>query len=65
MLIGAKSVLLEGCHIGQGAVILPNSVVPPGRYVPSNEIWGGNPIEYIRDLNLAEQYSNYTGSYIH
>lgn len=35
-LIGAKSVLLEGSHIGKGAVILPNSVVPPGRYVPSN-----------------------------
>jgi carbonic anhydrase/acetyltransferase-like protein (isoleucine patch superfamily) len=27
---------------------MPNSVVPPGRVVPANQVWGGNPIKFIR-----------------
>lgn len=46
--IGSNSVILEGAKIGKGSVILPNSVVPPGRYVPSRQVWGGNPIKFVR-----------------
>ena len=46
--IGANSVILEGAKIAEGAVILPNSVVPPGRVVPANQVWGGNPIKFVR-----------------
>lgn len=46
--IGANSVILEGARIEEGAIILPNSVVPPGRVVPANQVWGGNPIKFIR-----------------
>ena len=46
--IGANSVILEGAKLEDGAVLLPNSVVPPGRVVPANQVWGGNPIKFIR-----------------
>lgn len=46
--VGANSVILEGAIIESGATILPNSVVPPGRVVPAGQVWGGNPIKFIR-----------------
>jgi len=32
------SILEDGCAIG------PNSVVPPGRIIPANQLWAGNPV---------------------
>lgn len=46
--IGANSVILEGARLEDGSIILPNSVVPPGRVVPANQVWGGNPIKFVR-----------------
>lgn len=64
VLVGARSVLLEGSRVGQGAVITPNSVVPPGRYIPAKQLWGGNPVEFIRDLDTEDLWTNYTLSFI-
>lgn len=61
--IGHGSVVLEGSRIENGAVVLANSVVPPGRIIPSNQIWGGNPARYVRDLKPGEVFSNYTNTY--
>jgi carbonic anhydrase/acetyltransferase-like protein (isoleucine patch superfamily) len=61
--IGANSVVLEGSRIERGAVIVPNSVVPPGRLIPAKQVWGGNPVEYIRDVEESEMFANYTLSY--
>lgn len=41
---------MEGAIIEDGSVIAPGSVVPPGRTVPSRQVWGGNPIKYVRDV---------------
>jgi len=49
--IGANSVIMEGSMLENGCIIAPNSVVPPGRVVPSRQMWGGNPIKYIRDVD--------------
>jgi hypothetical protein len=46
--IGANTVVLEGARLEEEAVVLPNSVVPPGRVVPSKQVWGGNPIRFVR-----------------
>ena len=27
-------------------------------------MWGGNPITFIKDLNIAEHWSNYSYSYL-
>ena len=57
--IGARSIVLEGCKIEKGAVIAPNSFVPPGRLIPAGQLWGGNPVEYIRDITESERIANY------
>lgn len=48
--IGQNSVVLEGAIVEEGAIISPNSVVPPGRVVPTMQVWGGNPIKFIRHV---------------
>lgn len=42
----------------------PGSVVPPGRLIPSKQLWGGNPVSYIKDLDIGELWANYTKSYV-
>lgn len=54
---------MQGARIERGAHILPNSIVPPGRLIPAGQVWGGNPIAYVRDLSQEEMISNYTKSY--
>lgn len=57
--IGANSVIMEGSRLEKGAIVLPNSVVPPGRLIPSNQVWGGNPVQYIRDAHDSEIFAHY------
>lgn len=61
--IGHGSVILEGSLIEQGSVVLPNSVVPPGRIIPAHQIWGGNPVRFVRDIRPGEVFSNYANTY--
>lgn len=61
--VGANSVITEGCRIEKGAIILPNSVVPPGRLIPAGQVWGGNPVEYVRDALESEIFHNYASTY--
>merc|ERR1711943_85757 len=52
--------LLQGCVIQDGAIIGRNSVIAAGSFVPvdakipSKQLWGGNPVQYIRDLTQEE-----------
>ena len=39
-------------------------MVPPGRLIPAKQLWGGNPCSFVKDLNVAETWSNYTYSYV-
>lgn len=61
--IGANSVIMEGVRIEKGAIILPNSVVPPGRLIPASQVWGGNPVQYIRDAKESEVFAHYAFTY--
>ena len=64
VVIGARSVVLEGARIEKGAMIAPGSVVPPGRLVPAGQLWAGNPVEYVKHLDIGEAFANYSLSYI-
>ena len=64
VVIGDKCVILEGARIEKGAQLAPGTVVPPGRLVPAKQMWGGNPCSFIKDLNIAEVWANYTQSYV-
>lgn len=65
VVIGDGSVILEGAKVEDGAHVAPGSVVPPGRLIPTKQMWGGNPVSFIKDLNVAETWSNYSKSYVH
>ena len=41
---------MQGTRIERGAHILAGSVVPPGRLIPAGQVWGGNPVAFVRDL---------------
>jgi len=53
-MVGAGSVLLEGSLVETRAVVEPGSVLPAGGRVPSGEVWGGNPIAFVRKLEKEE-----------
>ena len=37
-------------------MIGPNSVVPPGRFIPSGQLWAGNPVQFVRNLTGPEKH---------
>jgi acetyltransferase-like isoleucine patch superfamily enzyme len=47
--IGAASVILGGVTIGENALIGAGSVVT--KDVPANELWLGNPAEFVRKMS--------------
>ncbi|QVY67530.1 acyltransferase [Polaribacter sp. Q13] len=46
--IGANSIILKGVTIGENSIIAAGSVV--SKDIPSNQIWGGNPARFIKNL---------------
>jgi acetyltransferase-like isoleucine patch superfamily enzyme len=46
--IGAYSIILKGVTIGDQSIIAAGSVVT--KEVPPRQIWGGNPVKFIKDL---------------
>lgn len=64
VVIGDKCVILEGAKIENGAQLAAGTVVPPGRLIPTKQMWGGNPCQFIKDLDVAETWANYTLSYV-
>lgn len=62
--VGDKCVILEGARLEKGCQLAPGSVVPPGRLIPAKQLWAGNPVEYVKDLDVGELWANYTYSYV-
>lgn len=46
--VGANSIILKGINIGDRAIIGAGSVVT--KDIPSDEIWAGNPVKFIRKI---------------
>jgi acetyltransferase-like isoleucine patch superfamily enzyme len=46
-LIGVRTIIMPDVIIGDNSVIQGNSFVPMYTRIPSNEIWGGNPVSKI------------------
>ncbi|MBI3557286.1 MAG: hypothetical protein HY074_13565 [Deltaproteobacteria bacterium] len=45
--IGLKATIMGGVEIGEGAKVMPNSVVLPRTKIPAGETWGGVPARKI------------------
>jgi len=54
VMIGNGAVVLEGALVEEGAVVEAGSVVPAGARVPAKEVWGGNPLKFVRKLEYKE-----------
>jgi carbonic anhydrase/acetyltransferase-like protein (isoleucine patch superfamily) len=52
--IGTAAQVLDGATVGVGAVIEAASVVPPGKAIPTREVWGGVPAKFIRKVSDDE-----------
>ncbi len=50
---------MEGAILQKGCVVAPNSVVPPGRVIKERQVWGGNPIKFIRKGVEQEEYISF------
>lgn len=46
--VGAHCVILKGVTIGKNSIIAAGSVVT--KDVPANQMWGGNPARFIREV---------------
>ena len=50
--IGGHSIILKGVTIGEFSIIGAGSVVT--KEVPPNQVWGGNPAKFIKEINLVK-----------
>jgi len=46
--IGTGTIILKGVEIGENTIIGAGSIV--SKNIPANEIWGGNPIAFIKKI---------------
>ena len=51
--IGLKATIMGGVVVGDGAKIMPHSVVLPKTFVPAGETWGGVPAQKIETIPVA------------
>lgn len=52
--IGERCIIMEGSVVDAMVVLQPGTVVPPAKYIPSGELWGGSPARFIRKLTHDE-----------
>jgi acetyltransferase-like isoleucine patch superfamily enzyme len=52
--IGLRAIIMGGVEIGEGAKILPNSVILPKTRIPAGETWGGVPARRMEMAELAK-----------
>lgn len=50
--IGAHTIILKGSYIGKRSIIGAGSVV--SGYIPSDEVWVGNPCRFVRKIDARE-----------
>ncbi len=53
--VGLRAVIMGGASIGEGAKILPNSVVMPKTVIPAGETWGGVPARKIETQEVGSK----------
>jgi len=54
VIISQNTVVFEGSTIGEGVLILPNSIIPSGMNIPARAVMQGDPVITIRELSRAD-----------
>jgi len=52
--ISKNSVVFEGTTIGEGCLILPDSMVPSGMNIPARTVMQGDPVITVRELSRED-----------
>lgn len=52
--IGMQACVMDDCIIEDEAMVAAGALVTPGKRVPSQQLWGGRPAKYMRDLTEEE-----------
>lgn len=53
-LIGMGATLLDGVHVGRGAIVAAGALVLKNTQIGENEIWGGVPAKFIKKADPAQ-----------
>lgn len=53
-LIGMGSTLLDGVHVGKGAIVAAGALVLKGTQIGEYEIWGGVPAKFIKKADPSQ-----------
>lgn len=53
--IGDKCTIMEGALVEKESILEPGSVVPAYARIPAGQRWGGNPAQFIAELNGEEK----------
>jgi carbonic anhydrase/acetyltransferase-like protein (isoleucine patch superfamily) len=48
--VGLGAIVMDGCRIGGDAMLAAGAMLTPGKSMPSGQLWGGRPAQYMRDL---------------
>ena len=53
-LIGMGSTLLDGAHVGEGAIVAAGALVLKNTQIGPYELWGGVPAKFIKKVEPAQ-----------
>ena len=53
-MIGIQACVMDDCEVENNAIVAAGALLPPGKRVPSGEVWAGRPAKKLRDVNEAD-----------
>ncbi|EGR30110.1 transcription factor apfi, putative [Ichthyophthirius multifiliis] len=53
--IGMGATVANGCRVSSSAVVSAGAVLQENTTIPSNQVWAGNPAQYLRDITPEEK----------
>lgn len=49
--VGLGAIVMDGCEIESDSMLAAGALLPPGRRIPSGQLWAGRPAKHVRDLS--------------
>ena len=49
--VGMSATILDNAVVESEAMVAAGSLVPPGKVIPSRQLWAGSPAKFMRDLS--------------
>jgi len=52
--VGIGAIMLDGGHLESDSMLAAGAMLTPGKRIPSRQLWGGRPAQFMRELNDAQ-----------